>query len=809
MQISYNILKDFLKLPKSLSPQEIALKLTDHTVEVEKVLNQSDNFLNVVVGKVLKVEKHPKADRLHLAEVDIKTEKLKIVCGAPNLEVGQLVPVAKVGAILPGEFTIKESEIRGEKSMGMICAEDELGLGLGHEGIMILSNQAKIGQNFSDYLKTNDIIFEVDNKSLSNRPDLLNHYGIARELAAIFSLELKSYDSFIKEIDWSEINNKVEVKVEEKDLCLRYLALKIENIKIKESPEWLKNRLIAIGQKPINNIVDISNYVMFEIGQPLHAFDASKVAKINVRLALQNEKVETLDNKERTLSDNELVISDGQNILAIAGVIGAKDSAVNDKTTAIILESANFKDTAIRKSSQKLGVRTESSIRFEKSLDTALPMIALKRFVTILLEILPEAKIASQLTEINNFKEKETVIDLSFSWLENKIGQKIEKTNVFKQLTILGFVVTEKDEDNFSVNIPIWRTTKDIKLKEDVLEEILRLYGYNNIPSKLIEENFGLPKINEQRLFERKVKDFFVLKHSLFEVYNYSFVGEEQLKKLEIDFLNHLRLANPLSENHALLRQSLISNLTLNIKNNQFKADKLGMFEIGSVFFNTPGNLKKGGDHDESVLPHQELRLGVVLAENEDNLYLKAKGTIESLLNFITNNSLEISFLPSDNMPLWCQKNESAAIFVLDNKIGLVSVLKKEVCDKFNLKKKTVFIEINMEDLFQLYQRFSTPVFKELSKYPLVIRDLAFVIDEEILYNDIKKEIINYSPLIKMVELFDVYEGDKLESGKKSLAFHVHYLSSEKTLTALEVDEIQNSLVTHLADKFSAKLRDF
>ena len=809
MQISYNILKDFLKLPKSLSPQEIALKLTDHTVEVEKILNQSDNFLNVVVGKVLKVEKHPKADRLHLAEVDIKTEKLKIVCGAPNLEEGQLVPVAKVGAVLPGEFAIKESEIRGEKSMGMICAEDELGLGLGHEGIMILSKQAKVGQNFSDYLKTNDIIFEVDNKSLSNRPDLLNHYGIARELAAIFSLELKNYDSFIKEIDLPEVNNKIEVKVEEKDLCLRYLALKIENIKIKESPEWLKNRLIAIGQKPINNIVDISNYVMFEIGQPLHAFDANKVAKINVRLALQNEKVETLDNKERALNDSDLVISDGPNVLAIAGIIGAKDSAVNDKTTAIILESANFKDTAIRKSSQKLGIRTESSIRFEKSLDTTLPMTALKRFITILLEVLPEAKVASQLTEINNFKEKEMMIDLSFSWLENKIGQKIEKTNILKQLNLLGFVVTEKDEDNFSVNVPVWRTTKDIRLKEDILEEVLRLYGYNNINSKLLEDSFGLPQINEQRLFERKIKDFFVLKHSLFEVYNYSFVGEEQLKKLEIDFLNHLRLVNPLSENHSLLRQSLISNLTLNIKNNQFKADKLGLFEIGSVFFNTPGNLKRGGDHDESLLPHQELRLGITLFDNEENLYLKAKGIVESLLSFITNNSLEASFLPSDNMPLWCKKNESAAIFVLENKIGLVSVLKKEVSDKFNLKKKTVFIEINMEDLFKLYQRFATPVFKELSKYPLVIRDLAFVIDEEILYNDIKKEIINYSPLIQVVELFDVYEGDKLESGKKSLAFHVHYLSSEKTLTALEVDEIQNSLVAHLADKFSAKLRDF
>lgn len=807
MQISYNILKDFIKIPKSISPQEIANKLTDHTVEVEGFMSQAEKFSGVVVGKVLSVVKHPKADRLNLAEVDIKKEKLRIVCGALNLETGQLVPVATIGTVLPGDFEIKESEIRGEKSQGMICAEDELGLGEGHEGIMVLDKKAKVGQDFATYLKTDDVVFEVDNKSLSNRPDLLNHYGIARELSAIFSLKLEAYDKFIATPDLPESGEKIEIKIEDKELCPRYLALKIENIKIKESPTWLKERLIAIGQKPINNIVDIANYVMFEIGQPLHSFDAEKLNKINVRLADKNEKIETLDDKERELKESDLVISDGKKILAIAGVIGGKDSAVNDKTTAIVLEAANFKDTSIRKTAQNLNIRTEASIRFEKALDAKLPELALKRFVNILLGILPEAKISGPLSEVNNYKEELKVVEFPFSWLEKKIGQKIDKDKALKQLLALGFLIKELDGEVLEVTIPSWRATKDVKLKEDVLEEVLRLYGYNNIESKLPDETLSLPVVNELRLFERKLKDFFVLKHSLFEVYNYSFVGEEQLNKLEIDYSNHLKLANPLSENHSLLRQSLIPNLALNIKNNQFKAERLGFFEIANTFFNHPGLLIKDKESDE-VLPYQETKLGIALADDNKDLFLRAKSLVGTLFNFISKGVL-LEFLPAEIYPAWAKKDEFANVVVAEHPVGFVSILSKEVANKFGIKKNTVFIELSLKDLFALYQIYTRVVFQEPAKYPAVERDLAFVIDEEIMYNDIKREISSFSDLIKSVELFDVYSGDKLEIGKKSLAFHLSYLSNEKTLTAAEVDAVQLELTNHLAKKFSAKLRDF
>ncbi|MBN2853961.1 phenylalanine--tRNA ligase subunit beta [Patescibacteria group bacterium] len=807
MQISYNILKEFIKIPKSISPQEISDKLTDHTVEVEEFINQAEKFSGVVVGKVLSVNKHPKADRLNLAEVDIKKEKLKIVCGAPNLEAGQLVPVATIGTVLPGDFEIKESEIRGEKSCGMICAEDELGLGQDHDGIMILNEKAKVGQKFSDYLKLDDIVFEIDNKSLSNRPDLLNHYGIARELSAIFDIELSSYDNFITNPELEDGLEKIEAKVEAKNLCQRYMALKIDNIKIKESPVWLKERLIAIGQKPINNIVDICNYVMFEVGQPLHAFDANTLKKIVVRNANKNEKVETLDDKERELDEEDLVISDSKNVLAIAGVIGGKNSAVSDKTTSIILESANFKDVSIRKTSQRLGIRTEASVRFEKSLDTKLPEIALKRFINLLLQVLPEAKIASQITDINSSQDKENIIEISFSWLTNKIGEKIDKEKALKQLLALGFLIEEKDDDIFLVTVPYWRATKDIKIKEDILEEVLRLYGYNNIISKLPEEVLSFPKPNDLRLFERKLKDFFSFKHSLFEVYNYSFVGEDQLNKLEIDYTNHLRLANPLSENHSLLRQSLIPNLILNVKNNQFKSNSLGFFEIGNVFFNNPGNLIKESDSND-VLPHQETKLTIILAGDDKKLFLKAKGIVSSLVDFISRE-IDLEFLPAEILPSWSKTDEFVNIVLEENVVGFISVLNKNASEKNGIKKKVVVAEISLNSLFKFYQAFSKKIFKEAPRYPAVERDLAFVVDEEIMYNDIKREISSFSDLIKSVELFDVYSGDKLEIGKKSLAFHLSYLSNEKTLTANEVDTVQVELMNRLTEKFSAKLRDF
>lgn len=809
MYISLNWLNDFLDLPAKVTPLEIAQKLTSHTAEVEGFINQTQQFDKVVVGKVLEVQKHPNADRLRLAKVDVKSEELAIVCGAPNLAVGQLVAVALVGAVLPNGLEIKESEIRGEKSWGMICAEDELGIGKDHEGIMVLNSRAKVGESFAAYLKADDIVFELDNKSLSNRPDLLSHYGIARELGVIFDLKLKPYEKLLnKKVKFlSAKESSLEVKVDNKEVCPRYLAVKINNVIVKESPAWLKDRLIAVNQKPINNIVDLTNYILLELGQPLHAFDADKVKKIVVRLAKEGERIETLDEKERTLSAEDLVISDGVTPLAIAGIMGGKDSGVSTETTSIILESANFKATTIRKTSQKLGLRTEASTRYEKALDPLLTEIALFRFINLLNKLLPEATIASELVDINNTKNEVKEIILDLNWLNKKIGQVIPREQVIGNLQKLGFTVTDDGADILTVLAPSWRATKDVSIKEDLVEEVLRLHGYDNIESRLPIETLALPKTNEERLLERKIKNILALKYNLSEVYNYSFVGEEQLKKLNIDFFKHLRLANPASDVQTMLRQSLVPNLTNNVKSNQAKFDEFGLFEIGSVFFNAPGTLKKEATGD-SVIPYQEKHLGIVLAGDSRELFAKLKGLLDSFFKNLINYEIETVFTELSEFPGWVNKDVAAKVIVLGHEVGVVAMLGQEATLNLNLKKQVCLAEINLKDLNDLVLNISTSKFQELPKYPVVSRDLAFVLNEKILYNEIKAEIIKFNPLLKRVELFDVYSGDKLDQEERSLAFHLFFQAADRTLTAEEVDVIIKDLMKNLESKFEARLRD-
>ncbi len=811
MYISYNWLKDFVKIPAKIKPGEVASELTKHTVEVEGVTGQAEQYDKIVVGKVLEVHKHPNADRLRLTVVDVKNQRLNIVCGAPNVAAGQLVPVALVGAQLPNGASIQESIIRGEKSSGMICAEDELGLGKDHEGILVLKNSAKIGEKFAQYLKANDVVFEVDNKSLSNRPDLLNHYGLARELAAIFNLSLKPYDKFFKRT-WKFLGakeNRLSVKVEDPALCPRYSAVRVDNVTVKESPEWLKERLIAIGQRPINNIVDLTNYVMFDCGQPLHAFDAAKVQKIVVRRAAKNDSLETLDEKERILDNDDLLITDGRKALAIAGIMGGRDGGVSSETKSLILESANFAASGIRRTSQKLGLRTEASLRFEKSLDPNLTEVALLRFLTLLEEIDTEITIGSSLLDVSAGASSELAIDLDLNWLSSKIGQEIPKETVINSLKKLGFIIENggKKEVNLRVIVPSWRATKDIANKEDLAEEVLRLYGYDNIVSRLPVLAMTPPEINEEKRLERRIKNILALKYNFNEAYNYSFVGEEQLKKLNIDFFQHLKLVNPLAETQSLLRQSLIPGLANNVKANQFKSDDFGFFEIGSVFFNAPGNFKKDATGDD-FLPYQEKRLGLVLAGGGD-LFDRLKGIIGSLCRNLMTYETEVEFSALDNAPGWSDRQAVAKIIVLGQELGLIAKMNPEVSENLNLKKDVALAEMNFDLLIKMLLNLPSFRFQEAPKYPPVIRDLAFVVGEKILYNDLRQAIYHFNPLIRSVELFDVYVGSKLLIGEKSLAFHIFYQSADRTLVASEVDKIQKELIDYLNKKFEVRLRDF
>lgn len=805
MYLSLNWLKDYVDIPKNVSPEDLGLRLTMHTVEIDGVENQIDKYNHVVIGRILKIRKHPNADRLQVAKVDVKTAELDIVCGAPNIKEGQIVPVALVGAILPNGLEIKAAEVRGELSNGMLCAEDELGLGDDHSGIMILDG-GKIGQDFGEYLKMNDVIYEVDNKSITNRPDLWGHFGMAREISTFLKTDkTKKFEEVFNQKINVDINTlNIKVKIDDFELCPRYMAVCMEGIKIEASPKWMQERLIAIGIRPINNIVDITNYVMLDLGQPMHAFDSNLLDEIIVRRAGKEEKIKTLDDNERALNENDLVIANKNKAIAIAGVMGGENTEVNDSTTSIILESANFNPVAIRKTSQRLSLRTEASQRFEKSMDPNLCAIALARAVELIKEICPDAKVASEIIDEKKVNLNQGPIEISCEWIAKRIGFEIDKKEIIKILLNLGFVIEEK-EDQLSVTIPTWRATKDISIKEDILEEIARIIGYNNINPQMPKVEMKAPIVNEEKIFERKVKDYLALGTALNEVYNYSFVGDGQLKKLGIDSSEYIRIANPITVTHTMLRQTLAPNLFNNIKTNQARYDEINIFEFGNIYLAMDGELDKDSN-DSGKLPYQEKRIGLAFAgKNIEEVLLKAKGVVD---NLFASLNLEVEFRITETVPNWAELTHSAQIITNDKVIGYIAGAKKDIMKKNGIKKDVVLIELGFSDLYNEYIKNRDILYHESDKYPPVVRDLAFVVSQKILYNDIRAEILNHHEFIKRVELFDEYHGDKLGKDKKSLAFHVIY-QADKTLTSEEVDKIQNSLIKKLEEKFEAKIRDF
>ena len=777
-----------------------------------------------MLGKILEVKQHPNAERLQLAKVDVGSENLSIVCGAPNIKSGQLVPVALVGAILPNGMEIKQTKIRGEKSSGMLCAEDEIGLGDDHSGIMILEN-GKVGQSFVDYLKLKDVLFEVDNKSITNRPDLWSHFGMAREINTF--LDLKPCKDFarinnlnVKNIAPKKEIVKIDVKIENYDLCSRYMAVAISGIKIEPSPEWMRKRLIACDIRPINNIVDVSNYVMFDLGQPMHAFDFEFVAskkneeggevRIVVRNAEQDEEIITFDNENRKLNKETLLITDGKKPIAIAGVMGGENSEINNDTNRIILESANFNCVSIRKTSALFGLRSEASQRFEKSLDPNLCETALARAVELIKKICPEAEIVSKVLDNKKFSLNQGPIVFEMNWLKKFIGHNIKEEKIIKILSKLGFGVEikkEKDAKNsiVSVAVPTWRATKDISIKEDIAEEIARIYGYDNLDFEMPKIKIGVPKINKARVLEKRIRDILSAQATATEVYNYSFVGEEQLKKLGIDYSNHIRLANPISKKHTMLRQELASNMFSSIIVNQARCEKIRLFEIGEIYINSDGSLDKD-EASEEKLPFQEKRICLAVAADK---YVDANNDIKVIVgNLLETLGFKFNFLPTESTRNWAEQKLSSRIEVNQELIGSINVVSKKVKNKVGLKKEAIICELSLNKLLNFIDKKGDLKYQEIAKYPRLIRDLAFVVNEKVLYNDIRDEIKNFHEYIKEVDLFDVYQGEKIGVGNKNLAFHVVY-QTDKTLTAVDVDDIQKNLIKKLEKRFEAKIRDY
>lgn len=822
MLVSFNWLKQYVNLPDSVSADEVASKLKLTTVEVENVIKQGENLENIVVGKVVTEEKHPDADKLKVYRVDIgpsassgrsgQAEQLQIVCGGSNVYAGMLVALAKVGAKVrwhgEGELIeLKPTKIRGVESQGMICQSTEIGLGemfslKSEKEILDLTDyKFEVGQNISEALGLNDYILEIDNKSLSNRPDLWGHYGLAREVSALYNKKLKPIQ--ITEMkEGKEVGLKI--KIEDKENCTRYIGVVVGGIKIGPSPLWMQNYLKACGVKVIDNVVDISNYVNLELGRPSHAFDRRDVKNdtITVRRALEGEKFVTLDGVERTLTDTMCLVCDAERAVDIGGIMGGFNSIIKDDTMEVILELANFNAVNIRKTMAKLGLRTDAGVRFEKSLSPDLAELGLKRILTLMKEIIPSAHLVSKIVDINNEKAENRKIELGLDFLEKKMGVKLEKKQVIKILSSLGFEIIDK-KGILQVTVPMLRSVKDISIPEDLVEEVARIYGYENIESRLPTFPVNPPERNVLRDVERKMKNILSFENGFDEVYNYSFVSPGLLEKIGLPVENLIALDNPIAKDRPFLRHNLWPNLLENIENNQRQADTLKLFEIGKVFRIEQAGMRVSENSDE-LLPGQDTLLCLVCAgKNIDTPFFEVSEAFKDLMSYFNvvvdykaNGKATDSFV---------HPGRQAVVYVNGKAVGTVAELNPATQKNLGLESRVSILEVNLDEL--LSELNNDKKYISLPQYPVVVRDIAFVVDRKVVHSEIVEALIKVDPLIFCVELFDIFAGSNLGENKKSLAYHITYRSNEKTLESLEVDKIQNKIIKVIEDKFGGEVR--
>jgi len=748
MKISYNWLKEFVNFNQSAN--KLAEDLNLKSVAVEEVVQKIDD--KIIVGKILEIKPHPNADRLSVLVIDSGKEKLQIVCGAKNFKVGDIVPLATLGA-KAGQMHIAEAEIRGVKSYGMLCSERELEISASHEGIKILPNTYKVGEKLNKYIESDALL---DIEITPQRGDLLSHIGLSRELSAIYGNPLKLPELLT---DFDKETSELSVEIENKNLCPQYFALKIKGIKIAPSPKWLIDRLTFLGINPINNIVDITNYVMLESGQPMHVFDASKITDSNIiiRESGEMEKVTTLDGTERLLPRESLVIADKEKILAIAGIMGGKSSEVQNSTTDIVLESAEFDRKSIRTTSQKINLSTEASYRFERGIDS----------VNVKSAIMRAAYLIKKITGGHVYKiksdaviQKDMSVEINYQGINSLLGTSLEKSAVNKILTNLGF----KINNNHAV-VPMHR--HDISAWQDLAEEVARIYGYEKIialkvPASRLAEN-------PEYYAKENIKDsLYTLGFS--EVYNYIYLSDKDIKLANISEDKLIEIANPIQSENKYLRNSLTPGLLKNIAKNPV-FDSVFMFEFGKIFISN-----KEMNH-----------LAVATAgKNAEAKIKEAQKKISSLCG-------------------------------IDEKEFIFKEIHRDILLKYKIKKTKVFVaEIDVRSLLQpkliskdllrvLYQPQGT--YRLISQYPPVSRDIAFVVDSSADSNQITNEIRNISNNILLVTLFDEFVSDKLGARKKNVAFHVLMQNISKSMTDNEANKIMEDIIKNIENKFNAKLR--
>ena len=816
MNVTLNWLKNYIDF--ELSASELADRLTMLGIEVESVKQLGAELEGVVVGSVGSIKPHPNADKLVLCQVDIgESEELQIVCGAPNVREGMLAPVATIGATLPIGLTIKRAKLRGETSHGMLCSEKELGLSEDAAGLMELPTDTPLGTSISEALGLDDVVFELE--ITPNRPDCLSLIGVAREIRAETGnpLKLPQVDFNENETDIREITS---VTIEAPDLCPRYAARVIRGVKVGQSPAWLQQRLEAVGIGVINNIVDITNFVLMEYGQPLHAFDYHKLAenRIVVRRATAGENITTLDEIDRELTSDMLVIADAEKPVALAGVMGGYDSEITETTADVLLESAYFNPSSIRATAKALGISTEASYRFERGADPGAVLAALDRAAQLIAE-LAGGSICRGVVDVYPGQQPLTEIQLRPERVNFILGTTLDTSKMVQILNDLGFDVEAASTENrqadeetsplrsdeetspLRVTVPTFRS--DVTREIDLIEEIARVYGYDNIPTTLPKGDIPVPAPNLSTEVRKHIKHF-LLAAGMMEAINYSFCAPNCFDKIRFaadhPLRDVLKLQNPLSPEMSVLRTTLLPSLLENAQHNRnHQIDTIALFEIGSVFIRN--GAEKEPERVTGILAGQ-VGDGVYSNPYREPDFYDIKGLVEGILEVcgIVDYTLEKTDAPTFH------PGRNAAVLSSNKQIGIFGEAHPEVLENYDLPYKAYLFDFDMEALVDA--AIFAKRFEPIPVYPKVERDLAIVVDKEVL-SDMPTGLIYATggELVESVRLFDLYEGEQVPEGKKSLAYAITYHSATETLTDKAVNALHNKVVKRLNEELGAELR--
>lgn len=799
MKISYNWLQEFIDL--DLSPEELADKLTLIGLEVEEIEEFGSTLEGVIVGEVLETKAHPNADRLKVCTVDLGDEKVQIVCGANNVAAGQKVPVATVGSTLPiklddGSFlTLRKAKLRGEESHGMICAEDELGLGTDHDGIMVLDPSLETGTPISDIFDLyQDTIIEI--AITPNRPDATCHLGVARDIAAALDLELVK-----PAVKVPESSNTSDYSIEvESDKCHRYVGKLVKNVTIEDSPKWLQDKLTAIGLRPVNNVVDITNYVMYELGQPLHAFDFDNLnnGKIIVKEFDKEIEFETLDHIKRKCEPGTLFICDGNGPVAIAGVMGGLHSEVSDSTTNILIESAYFDPGSIRKTSKQQTLQTDASYRFERGIDPNLQAIAAQRTADLIIEVCG-GEAEAGITDVHTIKTGPHQLILRKSYVNRLLGTDLSVEEIIQIVNGLELDVVSKDEDTITFEIPTFRP--DLEREVDLIEEVGRLFDYNKIGSKNQGIFVSTEPLTDWELLLSKTRDIGV-QLGFKEIYSNSLISQKEA----LNFVTEeqmIETLNPLNKDMSTMRPSLMHGFLKSASYNfNRKAETIRFFEVGNVFVQS-----EDATYHDGINEQTHLLFGLSGLKNSEHWTGKATPfsifDLKSEINaFFTKlglaGSIKIKAIDENSLTYSFKKIE----------LGKVSTVSESMLDVYDIEHKTYIAEFSLDKISEALAKHKAKSFTPIPKFPAFEFDFAVIVEQEVSAGDLMSSIkSNAGNTLKNIDIFDVFEGESIGEGNKSIAFRLNFIDPNKTLNIKEVEPIIQRVVKSLEKQFSAKLR--